>query len=45
MLDTAERPPSWDDVSYVLTGTGRIPLDAADREFPGQGAAGFPAFG
>ncbi len=45
LLDTAERPPSWDDVTYVLKGTGRVPLDAADREFLGQGAAGFPAFG
>jgi hypothetical protein len=30
---------------YVLKGTGRIPLDAADREFLGEQAAAFPAFG
>ena len=41
----AGRPPSWDDVSYVLKGTGRVPLDEGDREFLGERAAAFPAFG
>lgn len=40
-----ERPPSWDDVTYVLKGTGRVALDAADRTFLGERAAAFPAFG
>jgi hypothetical protein len=39
------RPASWDDVTYVLKGTGRVPLDPGDREFLGGRAAGFPAFG
>jgi len=38
-------PPSWDDVTYVLKGTGRVPLDEGDREFLGERAAAFPAFG
>ena len=42
---TAARPPSWDDMMYVLKGTGRVPLDAGDREFLGERAAAFPAFG
>ena len=39
------RPSSWDDVTYVLKGTGREPLDDGDREFLGERAAAFPAFG
>jgi Mycothiol maleylpyruvate isomerase N-terminal domain len=41
----AERPGGWDDATYVLKGTGRVPLDAADREFLGDRAAAFPALG
>ena len=39
------RLSSWDDVTYVLKGTGREPLDDGDREFLGERAAAFPAFG
>lgn len=45
LFDGAERPPSWDDITYVLKATGRVPLDEADREFLGERAAAFPAFG
>jgi hypothetical protein len=40
-----ERPPSWDDVTYALKGTGRVPLDAPEREFLGPRAGRYPAFG
>lgn len=39
------RPPAWDLATYVLKGTGRLPLDAAEREFLGERAAQFPALG
>jgi uncharacterized protein (TIGR03083 family) len=39
------RPPSWDDITYVLKGSGRVALDDEDREFLGESAAAFPAFG
>lgn len=39
------RRPAWDDVTYILKGTGRVPLDSADREYLGAGAATYPAFG
>jgi mycothiol maleylpyruvate isomerase-like protein len=45
LLAGARRPPSWDDATYVLKATGRIELDAADREALGERAAAFPAFG
>jgi len=45
LVGAAERPGGWDDATYVLKGTGRVPLDAADREFLGDRAAAFPAFG
>jgi len=45
LLGSAQRPQSWDDIMYVLKGTGRLPLDTADRELLGERAAGFPAFG
>jgi len=45
LLGDGERPPSWDDVTYVLKGTGRVALDAADREALGERAAGCPSFG
>jgi uncharacterized protein (TIGR03083 family) len=40
-----EHPPSWDDVTYALKGTGRAPLDAPEREFLGARAERYPAFG
>jgi uncharacterized protein (TIGR03083 family) len=45
LLGITERPPSWDEVTYVLKGTGRMALDDADREALGERAAAFPAFG
>ena len=45
LAGAAERPGGWDDATYVLKGTGRVPLDAADREFLGDRAAAFPALG
>jgi uncharacterized protein (TIGR03083 family) len=44
LLDGGERPPSWDDITYALKGTGRVPLDAAEREFLGTRAERYPAF-
>ena len=41
----AERPMSWDPATYMLKGTGRLPLDDAERAFLGGRAAAFPAFG
>jgi uncharacterized protein (TIGR03083 family) len=41
----SERPPSWDDVTYALKGTGRASLDAPEREFLGPRAGRYPAFG
>lgn len=35
----------WDDVRYVLTGTGRAPLTAAERASLGADAERFPLFG
>lgn len=37
--------PAWDDVTYILKGTGRIPLDDDDREHLGTGAAAYPVLG
>ena len=45
LLGTAQRPPAWDDVTYVLKGTGRLPIDGADRDALGGRAAAYPAFG
>ncbi len=45
LLGTAERPPSWDDTTYVLKATGRLPLDDADRECLGEPSAAYPVFG
>ena len=39
------RPREWDDTTYVLKGTGRVPLDDADRAFLGERAAAYPALG
>jgi uncharacterized protein (TIGR03083 family) len=41
----AERPMAWDPATYLLKGTGRLPLDDAERAFFGGRAAAFPAFG
>jgi uncharacterized protein (TIGR03083 family) len=41
----AARPQAWDDITYVLKGSGRIALDDADRELLGERTAAFPAFG
>ncbi len=41
----AQRPMSWDAATYVLKGTGRLPLDHAERAFFGDRAGSFPAFG
>jgi uncharacterized protein (TIGR03083 family) len=37
--------PGWDDVTYILKGTGRVPIDEADREHLGDQAAAYPALG
>lgn len=37
-------PAAWDDVSYALKGTGRLPLTDDDRSALGALAARFPAF-
>jgi hypothetical protein len=39
------RPLAWDLAAYVLKGTGRLALDDAEREFLGERAGQFPAFG
>jgi hypothetical protein len=39
------RCPDWDEITYILKGTGRVPLDAADQDHLGDRAAGYPAFG
>jgi uncharacterized protein (TIGR03083 family) len=45
LIGAGERPPSWDDTCYVLKATGRVALDDADREFLGERAEAYPAFG
>jgi uncharacterized protein (TIGR03083 family) len=45
LMGITQRPPSWDEITYVLKGTGRVPLDDEDREVLGERAAAFPAFG
>jgi uncharacterized protein (TIGR03083 family) len=39
------RPQAWTPERYLLKGTGRMALNAAERQFLGEAAAGFPAFG
>jgi uncharacterized protein (TIGR03083 family) len=39
------RPQAWTPERYLLKGTGRLPLNNAEREFLGDGAAAFPALG
>jgi len=41
----AQRPASWDTETYVRKGTGREPLDDAERSRLGQLADRYPAFG
>jgi uncharacterized protein (TIGR03083 family) len=38
-------PVEWDDASYALKGTGRLPLTTDERSALGSLAGGFPAFG
>lgn len=45
LAGAGSRPPSWDGVAYALKGTGRVPLSDADREFLGERATRYPAFG
>lgn len=45
LLGPAARPPAWDDTTYVLKATGRVRLDDSDREFLGEQAMAYPAFG
>jgi Mycothiol maleylpyruvate isomerase N-terminal domain len=45
LLETSARPQEWDDATYVLKGTGRIPLYDIDREYLGDRAIAYPAFG
>jgi uncharacterized protein (TIGR03083 family) len=45
LLGGDERPPGWDDVTYVMKGTGRTPLDEAERSRLGERASHYPAFG
>jgi uncharacterized protein (TIGR03083 family) len=40
-----QRPGGWDDVTYVLKGTGRLPLAESERDLLGERAGSFPAFG
>lgn len=40
-----DRPAGWDDSTYVLKGTGRVPLEETERSFLGERAAAFPALG
>jgi hypothetical protein len=35
----------WDELTYVLKGTGRLPLSDADRRSLGPEADRFPLFG
>ena len=39
------RPPTWDESTYLLKGTGRFLLDEAERELLGGRATAFPALG
>lgn len=41
----APPPAHWDDATYALKGTGRVPLDATDRAALGEAAGRFPLFG
>jgi hypothetical protein len=39
------RPLAWTPERYLLKGAGRLPLDDTERDFLGEHAAAFPAFG
>jgi hypothetical protein len=41
----APAPADWDDVRYARTGTGRLPLEPAERAALGALADRFPLFG
>jgi uncharacterized protein (TIGR03083 family) len=41
----ATPPEHWGELGYVLKGTGRLPLDTADRVALGDAAGRFPLFG
>jgi hypothetical protein len=41
----ATRPPAWDLLTYLRKGSGRQPLDDADRAMLGAQASRYPAFG
>jgi hypothetical protein len=45
LAGASDRPPWWEDVTYVLKATGRVPLEPADHEFLGERAARYPMFG
>lgn len=45
LLGTDGRPARWDDATYVMKGTGRLPLDEAERSLLGPQASRYPAFG
>jgi hypothetical protein len=42
--DTVQRPP-WDDLTWVLKGTGRAPLTTSERRALGATATRFPLLG
>lgn len=41
----SELPDLWDDVTYTLKGTGRLPVTVAERAALGDGADRLPLFG
>ena len=41
----ATRPAAWDTATYIRKGTGRLPLEAAERDALGARSAAFPALG
>ena len=45
LADGSDRPPWWDDVTYVLKATGRVPLEPTDLEFLGEHTTRYPLFG
>jgi uncharacterized protein (TIGR03083 family) len=45
LLGSGARRPAWDDVTWVLKGTGRVPLQPSERQALGSTAARFPLVG
>lgn len=45
LLGAGARPAGWDDVTYILKGTGRIPLTEQERHVLAGHAGRYPAFG